>query len=203
MAYNSTAIRELLKAVFDDESLQQFCHQHFRPVYRMLTDEMSSAWKRRLLLDFCERYSQFDKLLSQLSGIAPRRYRELGRLIETPPSPPPIIADDGQNGVVIGLKGSYATLSEDVFSSILIKMLSSLLNVPSIQIDVRYVNRVKNSVVLFELPTEAIDKLVSLHESNHPVLREMDIVAVKKVDAARLLRQLARRASENARPQES
>jgi internalin A len=71
---NSGAIRELLNIAFSDEELEIFCYDHFRPVYEKFSPQMSRSGKTQLLVEFCERQEQIDKLLAHVKQINPKQY---------------------------------------------------------------------------------------------------------------------------------
>ena len=61
MSYNTVAIRELLKVVFDDQELMIFCYDYFRPAYDKFASDTSRLWKIQLLIDYCEKHDVFVK----------------------------------------------------------------------------------------------------------------------------------------------
>jgi hypothetical protein len=81
---NTAAIRELLRAVFSDEELSFFCFDHFRPVYEQFASGMDHLSKIHLLIEYCDRYEEFDKLLALVKKINPRQFAKFYPLIKGP-----------------------------------------------------------------------------------------------------------------------
>ena len=64
--YNTPIIRKLLKAAFDDESLDIFCFDYYRDVHDSFSQGMSRTAKIQLLIGHCERNLAFEQLLEQI-----------------------------------------------------------------------------------------------------------------------------------------
>jgi len=88
MSYNSAAIRELLQIVLSDEALTIFCFDHFRPVHQQFAADMSRLRKVQLLIEHCDKYEEFDKLLALVKAINPHQYEKFSDLIKAPPKIP-------------------------------------------------------------------------------------------------------------------
>lgn len=84
MSYNTATIRQLLNAVFSDEELTTFCYDHFRPVYEKFASGMDRLSKIQLLIEYCERRDEFDRLLAQVKEINPKQYDKFVQLWEDP-----------------------------------------------------------------------------------------------------------------------
>ena len=63
VTYNIPAIRKLLKASFDDESLDIFCYDYYRDVHESFSQGMSRTAKIQRLIEHCERTLAFEQLL--------------------------------------------------------------------------------------------------------------------------------------------
>lgn len=74
MTVNTTAIRQLLNATFDDEALKIFCFDYFRPVYDKFASDTDRQRKIQLLIEYCEKLDQFDRLLTLLEEFNPKQY---------------------------------------------------------------------------------------------------------------------------------
>ena len=72
--WNTTAIRDLLNAAFDDEELTTLCFDHFRPVYEDFSVGMSKKLKIQRLLDHCDRQGQIEELLALVQKRNPAQY---------------------------------------------------------------------------------------------------------------------------------
>lgn len=74
MSYNTASIRQLLHNALDDEELKALCFDYFRPVYDKFTPDTSPSNKIHILIEYCIRYDQIDKLLKHLQEINPAQY---------------------------------------------------------------------------------------------------------------------------------
>jgi hypothetical protein len=72
--WSSTAIRDLLMTGFNDQELTTLCFDCFRPVYAQFAMGMSMGQKVQLLLDYCERHAEVDKLLHAVKERNPTQY---------------------------------------------------------------------------------------------------------------------------------
>lgn len=81
--YNTAAIRELLLTSFSDEDFENFCFDHFKKVYRRFSTGMTFPAKVQLLLDYCDRYSEFDRLLSLMKKYNPTKFAQLQSVLRT------------------------------------------------------------------------------------------------------------------------
>ena len=72
--FASSAIRKLLNDALSDEDLRTLCYDHFHSVYNEFGSQMSRQEKIQLLVEYCERYDQFEKLLTHIKGINPAQY---------------------------------------------------------------------------------------------------------------------------------
>jgi hypothetical protein len=108
--YNLAAIRELLRAAFDAESLRRFCHDRpdFRPILDDLGPDASLNQIIDQLLPYCEQRGLFRQLLAEVREVnpdqharfAPRLHARAGRRKSLSPwrqtesvSPPPNVLD--------------------------------------------------------------------------------------------------------------
>jgi hypothetical protein len=73
--WNTAAIRQLLTAALDDQSLTDLAFDHFRPVYDQFGIGLTRSHKIQLLLDYCTRHNQIESLLTQIERLNPTQYR--------------------------------------------------------------------------------------------------------------------------------
>lgn len=91
--YNTTAIRRLLLAAFNDEEFTFFCYDHFREVYQKFAAGITFTAKVQILIEHCELRSEFGKLLPLVQEANPAKYAELASTLgisHPQPSNPPI-----------------------------------------------------------------------------------------------------------------
>jgi hypothetical protein len=74
--YNTEAIRRLLLAAFSDEEFTIFCYDNFREVHQKFSASMTFTAKAQLMIEYCERRSEFDELLALIEEANPARYAE-------------------------------------------------------------------------------------------------------------------------------
>ena len=74
--YDTEAIRQLLNIAISDEELDRLCFDHFRSVHDQYSVGMTRTTKIQLLLEYCERQSEFEELLNQLEKLNPSRFRQ-------------------------------------------------------------------------------------------------------------------------------
>jgi hypothetical protein len=85
---DTEAIRELLMAAFDDESLGYFCYDYFRPVYERFSTGMSKSDRTQRLIEYCERNNKVDELLARVRQANPPKYAEYEPRLQPSPTPP-------------------------------------------------------------------------------------------------------------------
>jgi hypothetical protein len=91
MPHNLAAIRELLIAAFGDEDLNNFCADHFRPVYEQFTAGQVRSARVRALVDHADRRRELDRLLAAVKEANPAVYAEFAPRLDVtgaPPAPP-------------------------------------------------------------------------------------------------------------------
>lgn len=179
MSYNTVTIRELLKVIFDDQELIIFCYDSFRPVYDKFASEMSRLWKIQLLIDYCEKYDQFDELLTQVRDINPEQYIKFIPSIKGSPKTSTVGISASKNQVEITLKGDLPNFTPELqFAAI--GALAGVLNISRDQISVLRVQA--GSIILhLEMPTEAVNQLVTLYEANNPIMQDLGIQQVNLI----------------------
>jgi hypothetical protein len=74
--WNTAAIRQLLTAALDDQTLTALAFDHFRSVHDQFSDGLTRSHKIQLLLDYCTRHNQIEKLLNQIEYLNPTQYRQ-------------------------------------------------------------------------------------------------------------------------------
>jgi len=79
--WDTSTIRALLTAAFDDQEVTTLCFDHFRSVYDDFGSGMSKGQKIQCLLAHCVRHSQVEKLMSLVRAQNPTQYAHFeGRL---------------------------------------------------------------------------------------------------------------------------
>ena len=78
-AWNTSAIRDLLKAAFSDEELTTLCFDKFPAVFEDFSSGMSKGQKIQRLLDHCRRHAEFDTLVSLVRERNPAQYARFER----------------------------------------------------------------------------------------------------------------------------
>jgi hypothetical protein len=73
-ARDTAAVRRLLNAAFSDDELTTFCYDHFRPVHETFSVGMTRTQKIQLLLDYCDRQGEMDRLLALVREANPVQY---------------------------------------------------------------------------------------------------------------------------------
>ena len=178
MHYDTSAIRKLLTAVFDDEELKIFCYDRFRPVYNKFASEISRLWKIQMLIDYCEKHNQFDKLLSQVRDINPEQHNKFISSIKPPPQKrSKTHARTDRSQVEITFKGDLSHLTPELQSAA-IGALAGVLNISRDQ--VTFLRVQEGSIILqLEMPTEAVNHLITLYETHDPIMKDLGIEHVK------------------------
>lgn len=87
MSYDTAQIRKLLQAAFTDEELTIFCYDHFRPVYKQFAASMGLLSKTQALIEHCEKFEEFDKLLELVQEFNPVQYNKFEPFIKGVHSP--------------------------------------------------------------------------------------------------------------------
>lgn len=72
--YDTATIRQLLSESFNDEELVVFCFDHFPTVHKNFSAAMSLLLKIQYLMDYCQRYGQFDTLLQLMAEKNPFQF---------------------------------------------------------------------------------------------------------------------------------
>ena len=135
ITYNTVAIRELLKVIFDDQELMIFCYDHFRHVYDKFASEMSRLWKIQLLIDYCEKYDQFGELLTQVRDINSEQYAKFVPLINGPSQISKVDISASKGQVELTFKGDLSDFAPELqFAAV--GALAGILNIPRDQISV-------------------------------------------------------------------
>jgi hypothetical protein len=178
MPYNLTVIRELLMATFSDEELMIFCHDHFRAVYDQFTVGMGRLWKIHLLIEHCYRSEGFDELLARVKAANPVQYEKFESIIKVPQEVSEPASSSGERGQVeIVLGGDLSDITSGLQFA-LVGALAGILNIAPDQICVLEVSD-GSLVLLMEMPTEAVDRLVALYRENDPVMQDLGIQQVR------------------------
>jgi hypothetical protein len=79
--WDTSTIRALLTAAFDDQEITALCFDHFGPVQDDFSVGMSKGQKIQRLLDYCVRHGQVEKLMALVRQYNPTQYARFeGRL---------------------------------------------------------------------------------------------------------------------------
>ena len=180
MHYNTAAIRELLKATFDDEGFTTFCFDYFRPVYEHFGFGMSRLWKIQLLIDHCEKQEQLDELLARLREIDPKQYDKFIPSIAKHPRVFEMVTTDYiRSEVEVTLRGDFPDLHPELITAA-IGTLAGILNISRDHVHVLQV-KAGSMVMRINLPAEAADRLVALAQANAPAIQDMGIEQVRVI----------------------
>lgn len=96
MSYDTTAIRQLLQAVLSDEDFEIFCFDHFRPVYDRLSTGMTLPQKIQLLVEYCDRHAEFERLLRLIKKKNPVQFERFAQSLKPPPKTSATAIDSNQ-----------------------------------------------------------------------------------------------------------
>jgi hypothetical protein len=137
MSYNIAAIRDLLNAIFDDEQLEIFCYDYFRPVHDAFAHGMTRIWKIHLLIKYCETYDQINGLLNLLQEINPAQYEKYVTAINKPIASPIISPATPKTLVEITTSIDLSDLKSDILFIAVTGFVSALayvLKIPEKQV---------------------------------------------------------------------
>jgi len=76
--YKTAAIRQLLFDAFSDEELNSFSFDFFQPLYENFSSGMSKKEKIQLILDYCVRHGEIERLLMLVKEKNPYQYGRYG-----------------------------------------------------------------------------------------------------------------------------
>lgn len=76
VVYDTSTIRQLLGAAFDDEELKSLCFDHFREVYEAFSAGMSKNDMIQRLIEHCDRQGRFEELLHHVERLNPYQYEQ-------------------------------------------------------------------------------------------------------------------------------
>ena len=74
--FDIAVIRKLLIDALDNDDLNDLCYDYFPDVYKEFSEGMGNRKRRRLLIDYCERRNQLEKLLDHIRSLNPEKYNE-------------------------------------------------------------------------------------------------------------------------------
>lgn len=84
-SFNSAALRELLITALSDEDVNRLAYDHFRPVHDQFAAGQSRTQRVQLVVEYCERQKEQERLLARVQEINPARYAEYaGRVRHIP-----------------------------------------------------------------------------------------------------------------------
>jgi predicted ATPase with chaperone activity len=177
-SYNSAALCKLLNGILPGDALTTFCHIYFPPVYRKFASETPRLWKIQLLIDYCKKYNQLDKLLDYLAERNPRQYNKFTPQLTAPPtSPETNTRDNSQVEIIFGGDSAEFTIELQLAA---IGALANVLDIPREQVSVLKVQ--PGSIILqVELPTKAASRLIALNQAGHPVIQDLGIQQIRKL----------------------
>jgi hypothetical protein len=179
--YNTRGIRDLLNAIFSDEELVTFCFDYFRPVYDNFASGMTRLWKIHLLIDHCDRYRLFDRLLAFVRDLNPEQYDRFNPYLRVHPETPLVDTSPERSTVVIVLKGDLSTFSPErraLAARAAAGATAGILDIPPEQIRVLH-ERDGSLILELELPAEAAHRLLAMYRANDPAIRALGIEEVQ------------------------
>ena len=74
--YNTAAIRKLLDEAFEDEDLNAFVYDYFRPLYQHLDPNMTKKQKIQSIIEYADSEMLFERLLDSLAKERRLNYRQ-------------------------------------------------------------------------------------------------------------------------------
>ena len=190
-AYDLSAIRNLLKAVFNkDDIFASFCTNYFqfRP-----EETIPFLTKIEMLIEHCHIHNQMDRLLEYVRKIDEKHFNGFIPAIRGEKT------KDGQRGfwvrlrhliifrtkrpiehserskclITLGLPDDFSKFTPEVRSAA-IGALAGVLDMP--KDDIRILEVRDGSIILkVELPSEALDRLILLYESDKTIMRDLGI----------------------------
>ncbi len=86
MAYNISAVRELLMVAFSDEELDTFCYDHARPIKEQFTTGQSKGSRVQLLVEYAERYGLLPTILTAVQDANPYQFAAFAPRLNSAPS---------------------------------------------------------------------------------------------------------------------
>lgn len=75
---------QLLKDMFDDQLISCLCFDHFPLVYKRFAAGTSYITRIQWLINYCERYNEFDKLLTLMKATDPKQNAKFELSLEPP-----------------------------------------------------------------------------------------------------------------------
>ena len=171
---NTVALRNLLQEVFDDERLVSFCYDHFRPVHDKFASGMLRSQKIQLLIEYCGRHEESDKLLDLVKKENPSQYDRFSPFLQMRSGKSEDLVNSRKSLVEVLLKPDLAGQSLVQVRLAAIRTLVGVLGIPRDQITLIAV-RDKDTVLTLRIPIKSINKLI------------IDWLAIKDRDANTLV----------------
>lgn len=73
---DTATIRQCVLEAFPDQEFTPFCYDHFRPVYDYFATGMDRLQKVQILMEYCDRQGEYEKLLALIEKLRPHQYRQ-------------------------------------------------------------------------------------------------------------------------------
>lgn len=181
--FNTSAIRQLLREAFDDEELITLCYDEFRPVYERFTSGVPRLIKIQLLIDYCERYGQFDQLLAIIKALNSHQYSKYISSIreQLSPSPTLSLASDIRSTLEIKLNGDFGNMTPEQLNAVVgafAGALAGVLKIPFEAIEVAEI-KVGSLTLKIEIPEEVVKELIAKFQEGDPLVQELDFDRLK------------------------
>lgn len=177
MEYDTRAIRKLLSNAFNDDELIIFCFDYFPEVSQRLSPVMGLFIKIQILLDYCKRYGQFEKLLQLMKQENPHQYER---------HKPYERGETTTTQLTLHLNGELSDLTavqQGALTASFQSLLASILDLCVDEIEV--LNLRPGSIILeIRMPQEAAQKLNTMLRQDASWLTRLGIMEVKEVRPA-------------------
>jgi hypothetical protein len=193
MDYDTSAIRNLLKAAFNDEDLATLCYDHFPPVYEGFATGMTRPWKIQLLIDHCERNNELGKLLRLVEERNPNRYEEFAPRILTSspaesPQTPSLNGHYSKSRLELILAANLSSIAPErhlVAIEAAVRAFANELDIPRDQVRVLQF-RIGSVALQLEVPTEVANHVLELYEANDPSIQDLGIQQLSVIDVSQV-----------------
>lgn len=180
VTYNTAAICRLLNTALSDDALSMLCYNYFSPVYEKFAFNIPKLWKVELLLNYCQKENEFDKLLSHVGKINPKQHEEFSDAVIAPPKLKKITNRTHRSRVEIIFRGDASKFTLELQMAA-VGAMANILDIPRDQINILKVETGKIALHT-ELPTEAANRLIALCRADNPLKVDLGLRDVREVD---------------------
>jgi predicted ATPase with chaperone activity len=182
VTYNFSAICKLVNVALPGDALTTFCYTNFPAVYQKFTSETPRLWKIQLLIDYCKKYNQLDKLVEYLAKTNPRQYEKLTQLVMVPATSSETVVRSGRSQVEVTFAGDYSEFTIELQLAA-VGALANVLDITRRQVDVLRVQAEDTGIDLqFEMPTVSAERLMNLYKANDPIIEDLGIEQTEQID---------------------